>query len=192
MIDEQRLVNIAGSLFLKTNFKEALFIYSQLSTNFPKQKEYELYALLCDIGYEDPNKALSLYNYFSIAKEINYENAFKDTKILINQYEGDINKMIEIINGLSSSSIDSLNVIRYEDFKSIIKTRGSFKIAFEDIMFSTKVAIESKEQFFDFVNKLIDNDFNTTAYTYLDGFNDHFAYDSKIEQLYKKLEAKKS
>ncbi len=192
MIDEQRLINRANSLFLKADFKEALFIYSQLSANFPKNTEYELYALLCDIGYEDPNKALSLYNYFSIAKEINYDNAFKDVKILINKYEGDINQMIEIIDGLSSSSIDNLNVIRYKDFKNIIKTRGSFKVAFEDIMFSTKVAIESKEQFFDFVNNLIDNDFNTTAYTYLDGFNDHFAYDSKIEKLYKKLEDKKS
>ena len=58
-------------------------------------------------------------------------------------------------------------------------------------MFSTKVAIENKEDFFDFVDKLIDNDFNNTAYSYLDGFNDYFSYDIKIEELYKKLEEKK-
>ncbi len=64
-------------------------------------------------------------------------------------------------------------------------------MAFEDIMFSTKVAIESKEDFFDFVSKLIDNGFNTTAYSYLDGFNEYFTYDKEIEELYKKLEEKK-
>ena len=58
-------------------------------------------------------------------------------------------------------------------------------------MFSTKVAIDSKDDFFDFVTKLIENDFNTTAYSYLEGFNEYFAYDSKIEELYKMLEEKK-
>ncbi len=48
--------------------------------------------------------------------------------------------------------------------------RGSFRVAFEDIMFSTKVAIENKEDFYDFVTKLIDNGFENTAYTYLEGF----------------------
>ena len=74
--------------------------------------------------------------------------------------------------------------------KIVIESRGSFRIAFEDIMFSTKVAIENKDDFFDFVTKLIDNDFSSTAYSYLDGFNEYFSYDKEIEKLYKKLEEK--
>ena len=100
-------------------------------------------------------------------------------------------KQLEILKEVSSSTIDSLDAIRYEDFKKLIDSRGSFRIAFEDIMFSTKVAIENKDDFFDFVTKLIDNDFNSTAYTYLDGFNEYFSYDKEIEKLYKKLEEKK-
>ncbi len=76
--------------------------------------------------------------------------------------------------------------------KKLIDSRGSFRVAFEDIMFSTKVAIETKEDFFDFVDKLIENDFNNTAYSYLDGFNEYFAYDTKIEELYKKTRREKS
>ena len=41
------------------------------------------------------------------------------------------------------------------------------------------------------MNKLIDNGFENTAYTYLEGFNDYFSYDKEIEKLYKKLEEKK-
>jgi hypothetical protein len=74
--------------------------------------------------------------------------------------------MMDLLKELSSSTIESLDAIRYEDFKKLlIESRGSFRIAFEDIMFSTKVAIENKDDFYDFVTKLIDNDFNTTAYT---------------------------
>ena len=110
---------------------------------------------------------------------------------MINAYDGDIDKMMEVLKELSTSTVESLDAIRYVDFKNLIESRGSFRIAFEDIMFSTKVAIENKDDFFDFVTKLIDNDFNSTAYTYLDGFNEYFSYDKEIEKLYKKLEEKK-
>ncbi len=191
MINENRLLNEANSFFTQRKFEKALFLYSQLSSNFPQNKEYPIYALFCDIATEDEEKAVSLYDYFSIVKDENLEEAIRYVEDVINAYDGDIDKMMEILKELSSSTIESLDAIRYEDFKKLIESRGSFRIAFEDIMFSTKVAIENKDDFFDFVTKLIDNDFNSTAYTYLDGFNEYFSYDKEIEKLYKKLEEKK-
>ena len=191
MINEDRLLNEANSFFTQRKFEKALFLYSQLSSNFPQNKEYPIYALFCDIASEDEEKAISLYDYFSIVKDENLEEAIRYVEDVINAYDGDIDKMMEILKELSSSTVESLDAIRYEDFKKLIESRGSFRIAFEDIMFSTKVAIENKDDFFDFVTKLIDNDFNSTAYTYLDGFNEYFSYDKEIEKLYKKLEEKK-
>lgn len=191
MINENRLLNEANVFFTEKEFDKALFIYSQLSSNFPKNKEYPIYALFCDIASEDVEKAISLYDYFSIVKEENIDEAITYVEDVVNAYDGDVDKMMEMLQELSASTVDSLDAIRYEDFKSLIESRGSFRIAFEDIMFSTKVAIESKEDFFDFVDCLIENDFNTTAYSYLDGFNEYFSYDTKIEKLYKKLEEKK-
>lgn len=191
MINEYRLFNEANAFFLEKKFEKALFIYSQLSSSFPNNKAYPLYALFCDIASEDVEKAVSLFDYFSIAKEENFDEAIEYIEEVINAYDGDIDKMMEMLSELSESTVDSLDAIRYEDFKTLINSRGSFRVAFEDIMFSTKVAIENKEDFFDFVDKLIDNDFNNTAYTYLDGFNEYFSYDTKIEELYKKLEEKK-
>jgi len=191
MVNENRLLNEANSFFTQRKFEKALFLYSQLSSNFPQNKEYPIYALFCDIATEDEEKAVSLYDYFSIVKDENLEEAIRYVEDVINAYDGDIDKMMEILKELSSSTIESLDAIRYEDFKKLITSRGSFRVAFEDIMFSTKVAIENKDDFFDFVTKLIDNDFNTTAYTYLDGFNEYFSYDKEIEKLYKKLEEKK-
>lgn len=191
MINSNRLFNEANALFLEKKFEKALFIYSQLSSTFPDNKEYPIYALFCDVASEDIEKAMSLFDYFTITKEEDLDEAIKYVENIINAYDGDIDKMMNILSELSSSNVDSLDAIRYEDFKKLIKSRGSFRVAFEDIMFSTKVAIENKEDFFDFVDKLIDNDFNNTAYTYLDGFNEYFSYDTKVEELYKKLEEKK-
>lgn len=191
MINENRLLNEANSLFVQKKFDKALFLYSQLSSNFPENKEYKIYALFCDVASEDVQKAMSLYDYFTVVKDENLDEAVKYVEDVIHAYDGDVDKMMEILKDLSSSTVEALDAIRYEDFKKLIKTRGSFRIAFEDIMFSTKVAIENKEDFFDFVNKLIDNGFENTAYTYLEGFNDYFSYDKEIENLYKKLEEKK-
>ena len=191
MINETRVLNEANSFFTQKKFDKAMFLYSQLSSNFPQNKEYPIYALFCDIASEDEEKAVSLFDYFSIVKDENLEEAIRYVEDVINAYDGDIDKMMEILKDLSTSTVESLDAIRYEDFKKLIDSRGSFRIAFEDIMFSTKVAIENKDDFFDFVTKLIDNDFNSTAYTYLDGFNEYFTYDKEIEKLYKKLEEKK-
>ncbi len=190
MINENRLLNEANTFFAQQKFEKALFLYSQLSSTFPENKEYQVYALLCDIASEDVDKAISLFDYFLIAKEEDLEAALEYVENVINAYDGDIDKMMEVLSELSASTIDNLDAIRYEDFKQLIDSRGSFRVAFEDIMFSTKVAIENKEDFFDFVDKLIENNFHNTAYSYLDGFNEYFSYDTKIEELYKKLEEK--
>ena len=191
MINENKLLNEANAFFLQKKFDKALFLYSQLSSNFPENKEYQIYALFCDLASEDEIKAMSLFDYFSIIKEENLEDAIIYIEDVIDAYDGDVDKMMEMLKDLSTSTVEALDAIRYDDFKKLIDSRGSFRIAFEDIMFSTKVAIENKDDFFDFVTKLIDNDFNITAYTYLDGFNEYFSYDQEIEKLYKKLEEKK-
>ena len=182
MINENKLLNEANAFFLQKKFDKALFLYSQLSSNFPENKEYQIYALFCDLASEDEIKAMSLFDYFSIIKEENLEDAIIYIEDVIDAYDGDVDKMMEMLKDLSTSTVEALDAIRYDDFKKLIDSRGSFRIAFEDIMFSTKVAIENKDDFFDFVTKLIDNDFNSTAYTYLDGFNEYFSYDKEIER----------
>ncbi|AXH08978.1 hypothetical protein CP960_04480 [Malaciobacter halophilus] len=191
MINEKRLLNEANSYFLNKEYDKALFLYSQLSSLFPTKREYKVYAIFCDIASEDEQKALSLYDYFSAASLDDMEAAISYVEEVVNAYDGDIDKMMDMLKDITETGVDSLDAIKYEDFKKLVESRGSFRIAFEDIMFSTKVAIESKEDFFDFVSKLIDNGFNTTAYSYLDGFNEYFTYDKQIEELYKKLEEKK-
>ena len=192
MINENRVLNEANSLFTQRKFDKALFLYSLLISNFPNNEEYPIYALLCDISIEDENKAIALFDYFFLLKKDDPKEAISYIKNVINAYDGDIEKMMDLLKELYLTTVNQLDAINYEDFQLLIKQRGSFKVAFEDIMFSTKVAIEKKEDFYDFVTKLIDNGFNNMAYNYLEGFQDYFFQDKEIVKLYKRLEEKQN
>ena len=192
MINENRVLNEANSLFTQRKFDKALFLYSLLISNFPNNEEYPIYALLCDISIEDENKAIALFDYFFLLKKDDPKEAISYIKNVINAYDGDIEKMMDLLKELNLTTVNQLDAINYEDFQLLIKQRGSFKVAFEDIMFSTKVAIEKKEDFYDFVTKLIDTGFNNMAYNYLEGFQDYFFQDKEIVKLYKRLEEKQN
>lgn len=192
MINENRVLDEANSLFTQRKFDKALFLYSLLISNFPNNEEYPIYALLCDISIEDENKAIALFDYFFLLKKDDSKEAINYIKNVINAYDGDIEKMMDLLKELNLTTVNQLDAINYEDFQLLIKQRGSFKVAFEDIMFSTKVAIEKKEDFYDFVTKLIDNGFSNMAYNYLEGFQDYFFQDKEIVKLYKRLEEKQN
>ena len=192
MINENRVLNEANSLFTQRKFDKALFLYSVLFSNLSHNEEYPIYALLCDISIEDENKAIALFDYFFLLKKDDPKEAISYIKNVINAYDGDIEKMMDLLKELNLTTVNQLEAINYEDFQLLIKQRGSFKVAFEDIMFSTKVAIEKKEDFYDFVTKLIDNGFNNMAYNYLEGFQDYFFQDKEIVKLYKRLEEKQN
>ncbi len=191
MSNTQELIDNAHSAFVSKDYTRALFLFGHLSSSDPANEEYKLYAIFCDIASENEEKAQALYDYLTIAKDEDKDTAVQYVYDLIEAYDGDQEKMMMILKDITTQSIESLEAIQYEDFIHLVKDRGSFRVAFEDIMFSTKIALESKEDFFDFVEQLIENGFNTTAYSYLDSFNEYFSYDSNIEKLYKKLDESK-
>ena len=184
----QEILKQAHSYFTDKKYDKALFLYSQVISTQPTNIEYQLYCLFCDITYEDEEKAQSLFDYFIIAKEKNFKEAVKYITDIINAHDGDNEKIMSLVKDISNTSIESLNAIEYKDFMELVQNRGSFKEAYQDIMFSTKVAITTKDELVDFIDKLIENNFNKTAQTYLDGFNEFFSYDKELTQLYEKLE----
>lgn len=187
-----KILELANSLYASRKYLKAMQKYSELVSKYPDNEEFKLYILLCDIATENEEKSNMFYDYFSVAKIENLDSAIEYVKGMIKAYDGDVEEITKLLHEISSMAVESLDAIDYKDFLEFVQSRGNFKEAFEDIMFSTKVAITSKDDFFDFVDKLIENDFETSAYNYLDGFNEYFSYDSKIQELYKKLEEKQS
>lgn len=190
MIKVNDLIEHANEFFTLKQYDKALFLYSQAASLNPTNIEYQLYAVFCDIATEDDEKGQSLFEYFTIQKELDFDGAIKYIQDTIGAYDGNNELMMKILQDISTLTIESLDAIDYQDFLELVKGRGSFRIAYEDIMFSTKVAIKSKEDLVDFINQLIDNNFTTTAHAYLEGFNQVFTYDQDLVQLYEKLESK--
>lgn len=184
------LLKQAHSYFTAKQYDKALFLYSQVIAETPTSMEYQIYCLLCDVGFESDEKAQSLFDYFIVSKDVNFDEAVSHVTDVVNAYDGDNEKMMGLLNDISNTSVEALNAIEYKDFMDLVQSRGSFTEAYQDIMFSTKVAITTKDDLIDFINQLIDNNFNKTAYSYLDGFNEFFSYDEELTQLYKKLERK--
>lgn len=188
MLNLKKLIEKGHEYFAAREYASAIFLYSQASSIEPKNVEYQIYALFCDIASENEEQAQELFDYFSAQKEIDFDAGIEYVKNTIEAYDGNTEMMLKLLNDITDESVDSLDAIEYTDFLNLVNSRGSFREAYEDIMFSTKVAITSKEDLIDFINKLIDNDFQTTAYSYLDGYGNVFAYDEEVVALYEKLE----
>ncbi len=191
MGNSENLLKQAHSYFTAKDYDKALFLYSQVLSLDPTNTEYQLYCIFCDLGFESDEKAQSLFDYFIVAKDNDLEEAINYVQDVINAYDGDNAKMMGILKDMSTTSVESLNAIEYKDFMQLVQNRGSFKEAYQDIMFSTKVAITSKDDLLDFIDKLIENNFDKTAYSYLDGFNEFFSYDEDLTALYERLGKKK-
>lgn len=188
MINIEKILEQAHEFFAARRYDKAIFLYSQASALKPKNVEYKIYALFCDIASENEEQAQQLFDYFSAQKQIDFDAAVTYVQNTIEAYDGNTELMMQLLNDISSQSVETLDAIEYEDFLALVNSRGSFREAYEDIMFSTKVAITSKEELLDFINKLIDNNFKTTAYSYLDGYGNVFAYDEDVVALYARLE----
>jgi len=187
MTNEEKVLKDAHSYFAAAEYEKALFLYSQVLSQDTENIEYQLYCIFCDLGYESEEKAQTLFDYFIIAKDEDFDAAVAYVNDVIEAYDGDGSKMMDLLKDISATNVETLNAIEYTDFMQLVQNRGSFKEAYQDIMFSTKVAITSKDDLLDFIDKLIENNFDKTAYSYLDGFNEFFSYDDDLTKLYERL-----
>jgi len=190
MINKEELLQKAHGFFTAQQYDKALFLYSRISSLNPQNKEYQIYALFCDLASEDEVKSQYLFDKFAILKDEDFNEAVKYIENEINLFDGDNELILQMIQEVTSQTTQTFESIDYQDFLQLERDRKSFKIAYEDIMFSTKVSIDKKDDLVDFINKLIENGFDSTAYTYLDGFNEVFSYDKDLTDLYEKLESK--
>lgn len=187
MVNQNEILDKADILFSNKKYKEAIFLYSQLLSYDLKNKEYKIYCLLCDIALENEEKAQIMFNYFTVSKLEDKNKAIIDIENMINDYDANVNIMNQILNEISNDDVQRLDAIKYSDFLLLVENRGSFKKAYQDIMFSTKVSITKKDDLINFIEQLIENDFDTTAYHYLDGFIPYFKFDKDMSELYTKL-----
>lgn len=133
---------------------------------------------LCHSAKKNQEEALMLFDF--------YKFKFKSS--------GDIGEFMEILDTMDTNDnkqkdlLQSQKAISYAEFGQIVKNYGNFKLAFENIMFSTKILIANREDLMNFLNDLVDNGFVDMSLSYLETAINMYGGDERLEIILKKIQ----
>jgi hypothetical protein len=181
---------LANNNFFNREYKKALFNYSLALKDAPEDKDARVGALLCDFASEREDEAVALFEYYESTKDL--EDTISDEVIerLVTSSDIDDDYILELLDNLEENIATFEDGIVYEDFLDLMNREKSFKNVFEDIMFSTKIIIHKKEDFIDFVNLLIENDFRDMALNYVENALLYYPSELFFQKTLKQLEHK--
>lgn len=186
-ISKKNLLERALTQFSNGEYQQALQSYSLLLNDYPQLTEAKIGVYLSDLGTESGDDAQALFDYYQVIKEEDVD-ALEIIDTLIKTLDNSKQSLQELLLDPINEQIDYADGIRYIDFMQLVEARGSFKVAFEDIMFSTKVIITQKDEFIDFITHLATQGFQETALYYLDAASNSFDGDQEIFELYNLME----
>ena len=183
----EKSLECAENYFYSGKYDEAMRIYGLLLRDFPDLQEARIGAILSDIANESDEEAQALFEYYQVLKSEDSENAEKIIEDMIASLDDALEKISALLDGTFLGKDEYVNGIGYEDFKELVKQRGSFRRAFEDIMFSTHVIITEKNDLLEFLQQLVNNGFNDVAMRYIEGVVAAHPTDVKIQDIIKKM-----
>ncbi len=189
-ISKFKTLTQAKDSFSKSNFEDAMSKFGLVLQNYPNSKEAFNGVILAEMAMSGEMGAEALFDYYEILKEDDRESADIIMSDILQNMDGSLEKLAGVFAQPLRDKLEFEDGILYEDFKDIIKSGESFKETFENIMFSTKVIITQKEDFIDFLDNLIDNDFAEMALTYLENALSVYPSDELLGKLLKKLSKK--
>jgi tetratricopeptide (TPR) repeat protein len=185
---QEMLLQRAENAFLKGEYAHALRSYALILNEYPLLDEAKVGVYLSDLGLESQEEAQALFDYYQIIKD-KKENAVEIIDGLLESLDHSKEKLQKLLLDPIEEQIEYSDGIRYSDFIEVVKSRGDFKQAFEDIIFSTKVVITSKEEFIAFVTQLLNEGFVEMAEGYLETSSHLFGNDQEVLALYHLIEA---
>ena len=191
VISKHKTLSRAKDSFSKSNYKDALDKFAQVLQSYPNSKEAYNGVILSEMAMSGEGGAEALFDYYEVLKEEDKESADIIIDDILQNLDGALDKLSEILTDPISEKILYEDGILYEDFKAIAKSRNDFKETFENIMFSTKVIITDKDDFIDFLDKLIENNFIEMALSYLESALNVFPADQQLIKLLEKLSLNK-
>lgn len=177
---------LATQKFLEKNFKEAFEHYTEVLHLRPDDQEARIGVLLSDMAGDNEEEAVSLFEYYLATKD-REEDPEEMLESIIATFDAGMDIINELTHENEEETMIYQNGISYEDFNAIVESRGSFKVAYQDIIYSSRVVITKKDDFFDFIHNLIDNGYKEVALNYLESASSVFVADNELDKLYHKI-----
>lgn len=186
-ISKFKTLTQAKDSFSKSDYKNALEKFAAVLQNFPNSKEAYNGVILAEMAMSGEGGAEALFDYYEVLKEEDKEQADIIMSQILQNMDGSLEKLREVFAEPLRDRVEFEDGILYKDFKTLVDDGGNFKEIFENIMFSTRVIITQKEDFIDFLDKLIEHDFAEMALTYLENALSVYPSDKLLRKLLKKL-----
>jgi tetratricopeptide (TPR) repeat protein len=187
-INKYKTLALANNDFTKAQYENALRNYALVLRDFPDSKEAYNGAILAEMAMSGEAGAEALFDYYSVLREENAEEA----DIVIGEILDTMDGTLEALSGLLEKEPVNQHMIfedgiSYGDFRQLVERDGDFRRIFENIMFSTRVIITEKEDFVDFLERLMSNGFKEMAFSYLESALGIYPNDPQLRRLIEKL-----
>lgn len=179
----------AFDLFTSKQYVKAFRLFSHNLTLDSDNLESTIGVLLSDMAQDFEEQATGIYEYYQIllTQEISKRNAQKQILETIKGFDQSTNKIFDMLKTLENLRAESIDGILYQDFKKIALEKLSFKEAFEDLMYSTKIIFTNKHDFYEFLHELVDNNYQEISMDYIESIRRNVAYDGELEQILEKV-----
>jgi tetratricopeptide (TPR) repeat protein len=186
-INKYKTLALANESFSKSDFEQALRSYALVLKDYPNSKEAYNGAILSEMAMSGEGGAEALFDYYAVLREDDAEQADIIMSEILETMDGTLDQLGEIISEPLKEQLELEDGIMYSEFKDIVEHEGDFKRIFENIMFSTRVIITEKEDFVDFLDKLMANNYHEMAMSYLEGALAVHPNDKQLRKLLRRL-----
>ena len=186
-INKYKTLALANESFSKSEFETALRSYALVLKDYPQSKEAYNGAILAEMAMSGEGGAEALFDYYVVLRQDDVEQADVILSEILETMDGTLEQLGEILNQPLGARLDFEDGILYSDFKKIVDEDGDFRRIFENIMFSTRVIISEKDDFVDFLDKLMSNNYHEMALTYLESALSVHPNDEKLRKLLRRL-----
>ena len=186
-INKYKTLALANESFSQSNFEQALRGYALVLKDYPMSKEAYNGAILAEMAMSGEVGAEALFDYYTVLRQDDAEQADIVLSEILETMDGTLEQLGELISQPLKENIAFEDGIMYAEFKEIVDEEGDFRRIFENIMFSTRVIITEKDDFVDFLDKLIENNYREMALSYLEGALAVHPNDEQLRQLLRRL-----
>lgn len=180
-------VNQAYTLLSKGKLAEAIRLFNQLYFEYPQDLDIQMGRVFCDIGASELSKGVALSEfYYLLRQEKSSLQAKEEILPRLHKLEEAENSETEKALELALGSAEALSCISFEDFKTFVFSKNTFKEAFEDFTLSTKIVFSSKNELYEFLNLLIDEGYANLSLQYAENIGENMGFDTQIHQILQK------
>jgi len=181
--NHNKTLQAANENFSKQEYEKALRAYALVLKADPDNKEAYNGAILAEMAMSGEEAASALFDYYAVLRKEDNEEADEIMNDIIESMDGTMETLNELIKDPISEKLEGENGILYDDFKLLVEQSQDFKTTFENIMFSTRVIITAKDDFIDFLDKLLHNGFKEMGLSYLETALKTYPNDERLSSI---------